>query len=397
MRHLIKCLCLAGVFLVPTSSALSANFELRAILTVAGARHAMIASEDSTSGSYFLRVGESQDKIEMISVNPVSGRVAFKEDGVRRELRMEPREPTNEEKPSPRGVLWLQNATIADAVAIYQRITTRIALRATDIDPVRFNLREQGLDTPKATARLTRAFEELGIDALPNGKQFALVKPAGSLIPAIPNYDRIVEALTATSRKTSEDKHLTSGSINFPSIGINEFLDFYAKLSDRTILRPVSLASVTVTLQTRVSVNLWEAIYMMDMTLALNGIKSTFLGDKFAAITSFDYDTASLDEPPAPTKNAKTIKAETIKLDRADSSQAYKLYERFSGARVSASASLPSTTVDLTNQTDLAENQAAYAIENMLRLNGIHLQRTDEHTVRAMPLTEAAPAANASP
>ena len=392
----LPCLSLAS-FQPEVRAAEENQFELRAILTVAGARHAMIASKKVQTGPYFLRVGQSKNKIEMVSVDPATGKVAFKEDGVRRELRMDLPGGAVQDSLSPRGVLWLQNATVADAVMIYQRVTTRIALRATDMDPVRFNLRAQGLDTPKATVLLSEAFHDHRIDVIPNGKQFALVKPAGAAIPAIPNYERIIQALTATSRKASEDKHLPSGSINFPGIGIDQFLEFYAELGGRTILRPFSLPSVSLTLQTQVPVNLWEAIYMMDMTLALNGVKSTFLGDKFAAVTVLEYDTSQLDQPPAPTKESKTIKAGAIKLNHADSSQAYKLYKQFTGSQVSFSPNLPSAAVALNNQTDLADNQAAYAIETTLHLHGIHLQRTDDNNVRAMPLAEAATPANDSP
>ncbi len=370
-----------------------ARFELRAILTVAGARHAMFADTSAPGKTYMLRTGKSDGGVTLVSLDPATGSAVIRDRGRRHAMQMDA--PPDEAAASPRGVIWLQDATLADITAIYQRITTRTVLRASDLGDVSFSFREQNFDTPKASSRLIEAFKEKEIDLIPNGKRFAIARRNGAVIPALPNYAEIVEAASDTSKKTTESRLIQVGSINFPNLDLSQFLEFYSELTERTVLKPAALQGTALSLITQTDMNRWEAIYALDMTLALNGLKSTFLGDQFTAITELDYDTGQLSSPPDPDPDAATIKPGAIKFNKAPAKRAFQRYQELAKAKVVASQPrLAEVSIDLKNRDELAANEAAWAVETVLRLNGIHFQHTDDNNVRALPVAKTPDAKN---
>jgi len=390
LRELLLSALVCIALLLPQAESRAAatdRFELRAILTVAGARHAMFADTDNAGKTHMLRFRESKGDLQLASLDPATGSVVIKHRGRRHEMQMD--SPPDPATASPRGVIWLQEASIDDITEIYQRITTRTVLRDSNLGNVAFTFREQNVDTPTAADRLIEAFTEQGIELIKNGKRFAIAKRKGARIPALPNYAQIIESASDTSKKTSDSGLYQTGSIQFPGIDLNAFLDFYAELTGRTILKPTALQAGPIALTTQTDMNRWEAVYALDMTLALNGLKSTFLGDKFTAITPLDYDTDALTQPPDPDPDADQLKAGAITFANAPASQAFQRYQELASLKISSEAHLEDVSISLRNHTPLAANEAVWAIETALRLNGIHLQPTDENSVQAAPLAQA--------
>jgi general secretion pathway protein D len=77
---------------------------------------------------------------------------------------------------------------------------------------------------------------------------------------------------------------IPAGTINFPSADLNQVLDVYAGLVNRTILRPANLGAPQITLKTQTPLTKREAIQALDAVLALNGISVINIGDKFAKV-----------------------------------------------------------------------------------------------------------------
>ncbi len=71
---------------------------------------------------------------------------------------------------------------------------------------------------------------------------------------------------------------------NFPAVDLNTFLNFYAELVGRTILRPANLPAPLVTLRTQTPLTRTEAIQAFDTVLAMNGITTIPVGEKFVKI-----------------------------------------------------------------------------------------------------------------
>ena len=77
------------------------------------------------------------------------------------------------------------------------------------------------------------------------------------------------------------DEPIAPGMIDFRQADLNQVLDIYSLLVNRTILRPATLPAPTVTLKTQTLLTKKEAIQALDAVLALNGITMINVGEKF--------------------------------------------------------------------------------------------------------------------
>jgi general secretion pathway protein D len=72
--------------------------------------------------------------------------------------------------------------------------------------------------------------------------------------------------------------------MTFPAVELNTFLTFYAEFLGRTILRPSALPAQTITLKTQGPLTRREMVEAMDTVLAMNGIATILVGDKFVKV-----------------------------------------------------------------------------------------------------------------
>jgi general secretion pathway protein D len=141
-----------------------------------------------------------------------------------------------------------------------------------------------GADAPltsPATRNLPRpqsAAKPEGV-AIP-GLPAASVKPTPGL--AVPPSDRVTPAGLASSgtNELGEDI-IPPGMIDFRQADLNQVLDIYSMMVNRTILRPATLPAPTITLTTRGQLTMREGIQALDAILALNGIAMVNVGEKF--------------------------------------------------------------------------------------------------------------------
>ncbi|MCX7723287.1 MAG: hypothetical protein N2379_09565 [Verrucomicrobiae bacterium] len=85
------------------------------------------------------------------------------------------------------------------------------------------------------------------------------------------------------SKKPTEEEPATN-MFNFPAVDLNTFLNFYAELVGRTILRPANLPAPLITLKTQTPLTRTEAIQAFDTVLAMNGITTIPVGEKFVKV-----------------------------------------------------------------------------------------------------------------
>jgi general secretion pathway protein D len=78
------------------------------------------------------------------------------------------------------------------------------------------------------------------------------------------------------------EEMIPPGTITFQGADLNQVLELYAMLRQRTILRAANLASPTFVLKTQTPLTKTEAIKALDAMLALNGIAIVDVGEKFA-------------------------------------------------------------------------------------------------------------------
>ncbi len=115
-----------------------------------------------------------------------------------------------------------------------------------------------------------------GTDASAPGGSAATNAPTGVFTPAPAPTAGSPAATNALAEET-----IAPGMIDFRNADLNQVLDIYSPLVNRTILRPATLPAPTVTLKTQTLLTRKEAIQALDAVLGLNGITMVNVGDKF--------------------------------------------------------------------------------------------------------------------
>lgn len=77
------------------------------------------------------------------------------------------------------------------------------------------------------------------------------------------------------------DDVLPAGTIQFQATPLEQVLEIYAKLVNRTILRPASLPAAAITIKTQTELTKTEALQALDSVLGMNGITMINIGTKF--------------------------------------------------------------------------------------------------------------------
>ena len=91
---------------------------------------------------------------------------------------------------------------------------------------------------------------------------------------------------------------MPAGMIDFIQADMNQVLEIYAALSQRTVLRPVTLPAPPVTLKTRGGLTRPEVVYAFATVLALDGICMVDDGTKFVQVVP--HVAAGAGKPPCP-------------------------------------------------------------------------------------------------
>jgi general secretion pathway protein D len=151
----------------------------------------------------------------------------------------------------------------------------RRALRGSaDTNPPGGTPASAAAPTPRVVPRPTEAAAPATV---PNP---AATVPAAA-IPSTPPAPGPASAPTTPAPTAPEEKKITPGLIDFASADIGQVLAIYAKLVNRTILRPATLPTASIVLKTQTELTRLEAIQALDAVLALNGISMINVSDKF--------------------------------------------------------------------------------------------------------------------
>ena len=124
---------------------------------------------------------------------------------------------------------------------------------------------------------------------LPTNRLDSLAAPGGrgasnapaSRIPVASGSPTNAVTLPPGAMNSSLEEPLPQGMIDFRSADLNQVLDIYSMMVNRTILRPATLPAPTITLTTRGQLTVREGIQALEAVLGLNGITMVNMGDKF--------------------------------------------------------------------------------------------------------------------
>jgi len=99
--------------------------------------------------------------------------------------------------------------------------------------------------------------------------------------PGAANPGENLVAIPPVNTNAATEEVLAAGTIAFKATDLDQVLQIYAELVNRTILRPTSLPAPTITLKTQTPLTRSEAKQAFDDVLAMNGIAMINFGEKF--------------------------------------------------------------------------------------------------------------------
>ena len=110
-------------------------------------------------------------------------------------------------------------------------------------------------------------------------------RPVGASNPLATRQTNAAPAQPAAKQALGEEP-LPEGMIDFRGADLNQVLEIYSRLVNRTLLRPATLPAPTIVLTTQGQLTMREGIQALEAVLALNGITMVNVGDKFVKVVA---------------------------------------------------------------------------------------------------------------
>jgi hypothetical protein len=309
----------------------------------------------------------------------------------------------------------------ADPLDVYGSLTGKTVLMPSGLprlpDAV---IADPPSDKTNAIARIERALSEQGLEVVQDGPHFVRVfrKEARASLTNAP-----LRGAELAGAKGQES--LPPGGINFTQADLNQVLSIYSMLSQRTILRPVTLPAPTVSLKTQCALTKEEALYAFETVLALNGICVVHDGTKFVQVVPMAERAQVETRAPKPEPGAKLFDpkkvpsvglfqypgrlTETERIEQEFERLRKAFYEfmhlpdpqkrparRLLGlyADLAGKTAVPSPKFDGTGiwfhvATPLSKSELLYAIETTFALHNLAIIPMDDRRIRLGHISEA--------
>jgi general secretion pathway protein D len=152
----------------------------------------------------------------------------------------------------------------------------------------REELKRRALNLQLAESRTNTVPNPAGASAVPAANA-APATPGGTtpVAPGLPNppggpgtgLTQIPPPANATA--LAPEEIIPPGMIDFRQADLNQVLQLYAELVNRTVLRPAALPAPQIVLKTQTPLTKREAVQALDAVLGMNGIVMVNIGDKF--------------------------------------------------------------------------------------------------------------------
>ena len=189
-------------------------------------------------------------------------------------------------------------------------------------------------------------------------------------------------------------------------MGLNQILNLYVRLANRTVLRPARLPTFELSLYTKGSVSSADLMSAIANALKQNDVFIQPHGDKFlivaregeVSLVAPDVKAASdaLASSLAQTSGSNAdelLPAGLISLQNTDLSQVVQIYSDLVGRTIIRPTALPAMTIKLFTATPLTRSEAIYSLSATLALNGVSLMPAGEKFVFVYPTAQKGMAA----
>jgi hypothetical protein len=319
-------------------------------------------------------------------------------------------------------LLWLLAPLVAGAGAldVYGNLTGKTVLRPAALPaPPDAITADLPADKTNAIARIERALSEQGLEIVQDGPHFVRVfrKESRESLTNAPLRGAELAALRG-------QEALPPGMIDFMGADLNQVLSIYAAMSQRTILRPVTLPAPTVSLKSQCALSKEELLYAFETVLALNGICVVHDGAKFVQVVPMaeraQVETrapkpepgAKLFDPkkvpsigvsgsPRPLTETERIEQEYERLRKAfyefmhlpdpqkrPARRLLGLYADLAGKTAVPSPKFDGTGIWFHVDTPLSKNELLYAIETTFALHNLVIIPVDDRKIRLGHISE---------
>jgi hypothetical protein len=254
---------------------------------------------------------------------------------------------------------------------------------------------------------------KLGFEIVPDGEVFARVLPQGWRDSVLGKY---LGTLSPPPRPSASDisaarnDMIPRGAIMFRGADINQALPIYADLRNCTFIRSPVLSCAPLWLTTRNTLSKQEAIYALDVILAMNGIAMIKDGDKFVRVINIQEGLFRM-QPHAPTpkpgenlidphdvpvlrlgpdfkrllpasQTSSTSGPSKEQSPKANVDNLVAYYAKLTDCTAKSNEKLGAQPISFEAHTPLSKAELLYAIETALFLSGLEIVRVDDKTIR---------------
>jgi hypothetical protein len=294
-------------------------------------------------------------------------------------------------------------APLDEALEVYQGYSGKTVLRSPNLPPLaEFNKPIPSSDTNGMRVVLENDLLNKGIELIPLRDDIVLAVESGWKNSPTANYigtikPRPARVSISSSKVSAAEESIPPGTIDFRGAHISQFLDLYAMLLNRSLLRPSQIASSTFKLHTQTPFTRNAVIYLLEVSLALNGIASVDDGTNFVQIAPLQQASNLKLRAPQPDRTEPVIYRDGIRQfgggefmpgkklkpspTSADDVVAY--YAELTGRSAVPSERAGRQFVPFKAQTALTKPELLYALETSLALNGLAIIEIDDKTIRA--------------
>lgn len=187
-------------------------------------------------------------------------------------------------QPNQGGPEPLSHRPDGDLVDIYQSLTGKTVLRAMSLNYDNSIAANLPADKSNAVAMIESEFATQGQAVVQDGPHFVRIySKRDQDIAKLPlGGAELAVAKGPEEPRLGPGQELPVGMINFAHAYVDQVMEIYARLSRRTVLRPVLLAVPNLALKTASPLSKEEAVYAIETALAMNGLTIVHDGDWFA-------------------------------------------------------------------------------------------------------------------
>jgi hypothetical protein len=284
----------------------------------------------------------------------------------------------------------------ADTLDVYGSLTGKTVLMASGLHRLPDSI-VAGLSADKtnAIARIERALAEHGVEVVQDGPNFVRIfrREARESLTNAPL--RGAELAPLNGQETAGPETVAPGMVNFGGADLNQVLEIYAALSQRTVLRPATLPLPLVHLKNEVPLTREEVGYAVEKAFELNGICVVDDGAKFVQAVPGALRAQVKTNAPKPEPGAKLFDPEKVPAlgfavipgpqTAADRNPAQRLLEFY--ADLAGKTAVPEPEYERASiwfyiSTPLSKSDLLYAIETTFALNGFAIIPVDDQGIR---------------